>query len=632
MNDANRGGETAQRAENRPTAAPRSTGTGGAPLANVAPPPAAALDDVTTTGQGSAPSPTPATNPAAGALLEDHAGVDHTAPPGPMPDRAPAVRPAPGALPGAPVPPPVPAAGDALPADPALAPLPTAPAGPAASEAPTQPAPSPVSPLDPDANVGPVPTPPARAAADGPPAERAPRAPQPNGGACGREPALQAPPRSAGDGPRGAGAAAAAAHLARLPLERVLRHAWVRLPRYGLGARIPGADLTTAERQALDGLLAERLPAGKDVPLRRLDDALRRSAFGCGLDQALGALLGPPPLPRSEAAARAEGAFAAFIASVTPHWPEAADEAGRVAPALRREFARAQRVDEGMVAQLARTAQAVGRALGEVAARARGAALPLPVLANRVAGDPHAFDAGTPGGRLLLLALGGRPGTGTTERQAVLAMAGIAPDGVSSTVAVWGIAGAGDAAAAAACASKQVYVAPLRLVARWELAPAAWRGRVVHAVENPAVFEALVDHGPPPGCALLCTSGFPSAAALTLLARLGAAGARVRYGGDFDGKGLLIARHVGAAAGETAALWRMAATDYRAALAVARGRPLRPEEDRALAEMAGATAAPATEGEGALAACAAALRAGGAVAYQEALLPVLWTDLVGQGD
>ncbi len=442
------------------------------------------------------------------------------------------------------------------------------------------------------------------------------------------------PPPGAGGGPGGAGAAAAAAHLARLPLQRVLRQAWERLPRYGLGARIPGADLTPAERQALDGLLAERLPPGRAVPLRRLDDALRRSAFGCGLDEALHALLGPPPLPRVEMTARTEGAFAAFVASVAPHWPEAADEAGRVSPVLRREFARARRLGEGTLAQLGRTAQAVGRAVGAVATRAHGAAIPLPVLANRVAGDPHAFDAGTPGGRLLVAALGGRPGAGTTERQAVLAMAGIALDGVSSTVAVWGVAGAGDPAAAAASASEQVYVAPLRLVARWELAPAAWRGRVVHAVENPAVFEALVDHGPPAGCALLCTSGFPSAAALTLIARLGAAGARVRYGGDFDGNGLLIARHVLAAAGETAALWRMSAADYRDALAVARGRPLRPEEDRALAEMAAAAAervAARGGGGDALAACATALRAGGAVAYQEALLPVLWTDLAGQG-
>lgn len=87
----------------------------------------------------------------------------------------------------------------------------------------------------------------------------------------------------------------------------------------------------------------------------------------------------------------------------------------------------------------------------------------------------------------------------------------------------------------------------------------------VWVFENPSVLAlALGRFGgrcPP----LMCTSGWPSSAAILLLRRLAAAGCRLRYHGDFDGEGVRIAAHVLARTGATA--WRMSSTDYLAGLA-----------------------------------------------------------------
>jgi uncharacterized protein (TIGR02679 family) len=70
---------------------------------------------------------------------------------------------------------------------------------------------------------------------------------------------------------------------------------------------------------------------------------------------------------------------------------------------------------------------------------------------------------------------------------------------------------------------------------------------------------------------LVCLLGNPSAAGTLLLDRVLAAGARVRYHGDFDWPGLAIAGRV-LARGATP--WRLSAADYRAALPDGVGVPL----------------------------------------------------------
>jgi uncharacterized protein (TIGR02679 family) len=78
----------------------------------------------------------------------------------------------------------------------------------------------------------------------------------------------------------------------------------------------------------------------------------------------------------------------------------------------------------------------------------------------------------------------------------------------------------------------------------------------------------------------------PSAAPQTLLAQLGAAGARLRYHGDFDWAGLTIGNFVMREFG--AEPWRFGEADYLAAtaergIALAGGKPVVAQWDPALA-------------------------------------------------
>ena len=410
------------------------------------------------------------------------------------------------------------------------------------------------------------------------------------------------------------GPAEAAAHLRRLGLEGVFRTAWAKVGRYGVAGRLPTAGLDAAQLQALESVLGRRVTARRPVEVAWLDAALRRSPFACGIEEVAAAWFGPPPETQGAGAARRAAEAEGFLDRGVPAWTAAGVPPAVAAAVLRREFLRALRAGPGAVADLQAAVEAVAGVLGDPPYR-RGDAALLGILANRATGDPHAFDAGTVGGRLLLGALGAPPGAGALARQEVLARVGIAVDGISSTVAVCGIGPDGERGGPA----DAVLVAPLRSVLRWALPAATWAGAPVHVVENPPVLEALVERGLPPGAALVCTAGFPSAAAVRLLGALARAGAAVRYSGDFDGNGLQIAERVLGMGGGAWSPWRMAPEDFAASVAVARGRAVREPDERRALEGLTATAT--------LAATAGAILETGTVAYQESLVGALWSDV-----
>jgi len=93
----------------------------------------------------------------------------------------------------------------------------------------------------------------------------------------------------------------------------------------------------------------------------------------------------------------------------------------------------------------------------------------------------------------------------------------------------------------------------------------ALNGRAVFVCENPTIV-ALAARQLARSCApLVCVNGQPATPVKIPLRQLAAAGAgaRLRYHGDFAGKGIEIARAVIADFG--AAPWRMSADDYLAA-------------------------------------------------------------------
>jgi uncharacterized protein (TIGR02679 family) len=201
--------------------------------------------------------------------------------------------------------------------------------------------------------------------------------------------------------------------------------------------------------------------------------------------------------------------------------------------------------------------------------------------ADDLLGDPHALDAGRPVARLVLDAVAdllGRERPSDAEGARLLWEAvGVAPDPLSSTVLVLGLRWPSDQSSgnplcgwlddlALAGEPAALTLAQLR---RWPL-PALSPDAVGYVVENPSLLaEAAAQPwaGPP----LVCSSGRPTVAVLTLLRQLGAGGAVLRQHADFDRGGLGITAWLAERAGTIP--WRMSSDEYLAAVATARPRP-----------------------------------------------------------
>jgi uncharacterized protein (TIGR02679 family) len=230
----------------------------------------------------------------------------------------------------------------------------------------------------------------------------------------------------------------------------------------------------------------------------------------------------------------------------------------------------------------------------------------LALFAQRVSGDPHCFDTNTLAGRLFLQALTdlGKlnlvestmedhtaepeaepqallPEQEVQQRLLLYVEAGLLLDTISSTVAAFHLASAQDSSGLSdpmvACAGERILILPLRQLLDWhDVHPAT---NHVYLFENPQVFEVVVDaltsarkresakpRGTPP--TLICTSGWPSAAAIQLLNKLVDSSPNVtfHYSGDFDLQGVRIAAHLLARYPHCCQLWRFDPTSYFAAL------------------------------------------------------------------
>jgi len=205
----------------------------------------------------------------------------------------------------------------------------------------------------------------------------------------------------------------------------------------------------------------------------------------------------------------------------------------------------------------------------------------LALFAQRTSGDPHALDPDRAAGRLFLLALGDLkngpqqtvlPLQNRTQTLRLYNDMGLLVDTISSNVAVFNLAGAISAGGSPdpllQVAGKRVLLLPLRQVLEWQRVLPA--GRDIYVFENPQVFEEVIaaqemDTFLP---TLICTSGWPSVAALTLLDRLLAESPdnRLFYSGDFDLKGLQIAAFLLARYPRHCLPWRFDADTYLLAL------------------------------------------------------------------
>jgi uncharacterized protein (TIGR02679 family) len=341
-------------------------------------------------------------------------------------------------------------------------------------------------------------------------------------------------------------------------------------------ARLPGqfAEVTVA---AVDAAL---VPLGLDVRAALeavggpLQDQHAERVRGRSLRDALWTWLAEHPVVTAEPALRV--------------WTEQVRSAGLV----------------GGSAEATRTL--LERALAVLAALPGGGE-PLAVFAERHLHDSHALDANHRLPGLVLRAVAAihdiEPPRDAAARRALWQLAGLECDALSATVLVAGlrIAGGGplaatlsawaDAGQAVSVTLAQLRTAPpvLPMLPALPVSPAlpVLSGEHVRIVENPSVLATAIDrhgaHCPP----LVCTSGWPTTAAIELLRRLAAGGAKLWCHADLDGEGIRIAAHVIARTG--ARPWRMSAGDYLAAVPAQGGPPAgRVTEAPWDAELAGA--------------------------------------------
>lgn len=321
------------------------------------------------------------------------------------------------------------------------------------------------------------------------------------------------------------------------------------------------SGLTLAERSALADLLGlARLPGdAATVAVARVEEALRR---GCGLGarELVERFRGPL---RDRPAERAASAVARAAL-----WADLESRPLVTAlPALRGWVDGVRR--GGLLGGTVGTTRAhLDDALAVLGALPAGRE-PLPVVAERVLGDPHALDEGTRLASTVLRGLaalhGEPPPPDAAGRRALWALHGVTGDELSTAVLVAGLAPRGPGALpetlrawAGAGSAAVVTLAQLRAAGALPDGPQA------HVVENPSVLALALDrfgaHCPP----LVCTSGWPNTAAMQLLLRLRESGTVLRYHGDLDGEGLRIAAYV---LDRTGALpWRMSTADYLAAV------------------------------------------------------------------
>ncbi len=205
----------------------------------------------------------------------------------------------------------------------------------------------------------------------------------------------------------------------------------------------------------------------------------------------------------------------------------------------------------------------------------------LALFAQRTSGNPHTLDFDRPAGRLLLLALNDLSQNATdislTQRDRAQELrlysdAGLLVDTISSSVAVFNLASAvfhsGIPDQLPVVAGQRLLLLPLSQLLEWQHSSPSLPN--IYVIENPQVFEEVVSElrsdQPLPTC--VCTSGWPSRAALVLLDRFIAASPDniLIYSGDFDLKGLQICAYLMARYPTRCYPWRFDPDSYTLAL------------------------------------------------------------------
>src|SRR5437588_7693215 len=419
------------------------------------------------------------------------------------------------------------------------------------------------------------------------------------------------------------------ANLSRL-LEK-LREKYIELGR--VGGQITLENATPGERREIASFLGKAPYRETDIKIRLVDvdRALRQSGFACKLPDLLNAFFpGKPLVTRpQQRAMRAihEADFRAALVSIAIELPE--DSRGRywlldgqhgqdwLFAHYKNEPAEEQERQLNMV-------RYVVNALDQLPSSRSPERLAL--FAQRISGDPHTFDPDRAEGRLFRHALidlvSLSDGVSPQDRVPppdLFANAGLLVDTISSNVAVFNLAGAiyhnGILDPLPQAAGERVLLLPLRQLLEWQSAQGATAD--IYVFENPQVFEEVIagltrSNSGKTLPTLVCTSGWPSTAAIMLLDLLlspqqapqqpprqgdhkgrpyyasppevQSAANQLYYSGDFDLAGLKIATYLVERYPGRCHLWRFDPESYVKALHD-KGVPANPGDLSALSNL-----------------------------------------------
>ena len=343
-----------------------------------------------------------------------------------------------------------------------------------------------------------------------------------------------------------------------------LARLWDELARrYGDGTEpvtVTLRDLDDDERAAIADLLALDRRPGSACRLR-----VDRIAAGAGVDD-LRALVeqlrGPLPDRRAarDADRSARDALWRWLAEATTElplpWPPGSHGAWL-------DAVRGGGVPSGDVAASLASLEGVVAVLRSLPADG----IPLATFARDLLGDPHALDHGRRAARTVLAAVAAllavEPALDAESSRQLWEGVGVSPDPLSSTVLALGLRSPTDDPLSRwlndATDAGEAAVVTLAQLRRWPRT-ALSSGAFVHVVENPSIVAEAARRWRSGSRPLVCSSGRPSVAVVTLLRQLGAHGATLRQHADFDAAGVGITAWLAARAGTEP--WRMSADDY----------------------------------------------------------------------
>gem|GEM_PF-269820 len=204
----------------------------------------------------------------------------------------------------------------------------------------------------------------------------------------------------------------------------------------------------------------------------------------------------------------------------------------------------------------------------EVLARLPADGIGLPVLAATT-GDPHALDRDQPLAIIVERALGHLlgipPPVSAADWRSAWGQMGVVCDEVSPTVVALNLRLGGPGVLPRLLDTAAEAGEPLHVTLRMLRDPSGLTtdAPVVYVCENPTVVAAAAETFGPRSAPLVCISGVPTTTAVRLLTTLRAAGAELRYHGDFDPKGIEIGNMVMALGARP---WQFSADDYIAAV------------------------------------------------------------------